>query len=283
MKSLLKQERRLRAAVVRHYAAEVLSALAYLHGERVLYRDLKPENIVLDEGNHALLTDFGLSKERFGDSLQQSFLGSVCYLAPEIIGKSGHTHTVDIYGLGVLCFNFFVGKPPFFHADKHVMWRHIEFGEATLTIPDLVPTDATAFIRETMARNPLERIGAASTHDVKRHEFFFPIDFAQLERKELAVPALTEGASSEVAVASIAKASSKTLESKPLRRKDVYGRAFACMRAPRCLDRKPVDGWNFAAGPSALGTILAEEHEPRLLGRTTVASTSTSKASKSQN
>jgi serine/threonine protein kinase len=273
MKDLLKREGCFRAAIVRHYAAEVLSALAYLHAERVLYRDLKPENILLDEGNHALLTDFGLSKESFDDSLQHSFLGSVCYLAPEIIRKSGHTHTVDIYGLGVLSFTFFVGKPPFFHSEKKKMWKNI--GEATLTIPDQVPLDGAAFIRETMARNPLERIGAASTQDVKHHAFFSPIDFAQLERKELQVPplALSDEAWHRVEASFRAKAASM-LSNKPLKHSAVYGRAFACARMLQCLEREPVDGWNFAGGPSALRTILAEEHGlqgPTLLCRTTSA------------
>merc|ERR1712107_905765 len=101
-----------------------------------------------------------------------------------------------------------------------------------------------------MGRRPMERIGATSTCDVKHHAFLAPIDFVRLERKELPVPALVDGASSKVAgfLAS---------EHKSVRREDVYGRAFACTRMLRCLEREPVDGWNFAGGPSALSTILA--------------------------
>lgn len=275
MRGLLKQEGRFRAAVVRHYTAEVLSALAYLHTERVLYRDLKPDNIVLDEAKHALLTDFGLSKENSDDSLHHSFLGSVCYLAPEIIKKTGHKHTVDIYGLGVLCFTLFVGKPPFYDAEKAMMWKNIE--EATLSIPDLVPQDGTAFIRETMARDPKKRIGAASTQNVKRHAFFLPINFAQLERKELSVPALRDGVSPKDAAVGPSKAEPVASKEKPLQRTDVYGRAFALARVFKCLEREPVDGWNYAAGASALSSVLAEEQTTRLLGRTSTTATMTGK------
>ncbi|XP_059510415.1 LOW QUALITY PROTEIN: serine/threonine-protein kinase Sgk1 [Stegostoma tigrinum] len=47
----------------RFYAAEIASALGYLHSLHIVYRDLKPENILLDSQGHIVLTDFGLCKE----------------------------------------------------------------------------------------------------------------------------------------------------------------------------------------------------------------------------
>ena len=47
----------------RFYAAEITSALGYLHNLNIVYRDLKPENILLDAQGHIILTDFGLCKE----------------------------------------------------------------------------------------------------------------------------------------------------------------------------------------------------------------------------
>jgi serine/threonine protein kinase len=96
----------------------VLLALEDLHKRDIIYRDLKPDNVVLDADGHALLTDFGLSKEGVLDNLSSSFCGSTAYLAPEIIRRSGHGKAVDWYLLGVLIYEMLVGIPPYFNTNK---------------------------------------------------------------------------------------------------------------------------------------------------------------------
>ena len=63
MGKVLSREKRLNEDRARIYLAEVLLALEDLHKRDIIFRDLKPDNVVLDENGHALLTDFGLSKE----------------------------------------------------------------------------------------------------------------------------------------------------------------------------------------------------------------------------
>jgi p70 ribosomal S6 kinase len=67
--------------VARFYLAEILLALGHLHSLGIVYRDLKPENIILDELGHAVLTDFGLSKEAISDSARtHTFCGTIEYM-----------------------------------------------------------------------------------------------------------------------------------------------------------------------------------------------------------
>ena len=90
--------------------AEILLALEDLHWRDIIYRDLKPDNVVIDDEGHALLTDFGLSKEGIYDNTSAtSFCGSVAYLAPEMLKRSGHGKSVDWYFLGVLLYEMLFG------------------------------------------------------------------------------------------------------------------------------------------------------------------------------
>lgn len=117
---VLQREKRFPEDRARIYVSEILLAIEELHKHEIIYRDLKPDNIVLDENGHALLTDFGLSKQgvKCAD-FTQSFCGSVAYLAPEVLRRSGHGRTVDWYLLGVLLYEMIVGIPPYFNRNKY--------------------------------------------------------------------------------------------------------------------------------------------------------------------
>eukprot|EP00826_Nyctotherus_ovalis_P055924 TRINITY_DN7481_c0_g1_i1.p1 TRINITY_DN7481_c0_g1~~TRINITY_DN7481_c0_g1_i1.p1 ORF type:complete len:522 (+),score=95.27 TRINITY_DN7481_c0_g1_i1:190-1755(+) len=121
----LRQEKKFTEQRAKMYVMEILLALEYLHKKDIIFRDLKPDNVVLDEDGHALLTDFGLSKEGVYDNQgAKSFCGSLAYLAPEMIKRTGHGKSVDWYLLGVLLYEMLVGVPPYYSSDKYFALKH---------------------------------------------------------------------------------------------------------------------------------------------------------------
>lgn len=119
MSRSLRKERRFSEERCRIYLAQIILALEDLHKRDIIFRDLKPDNIVFDADGHALLTDFGLSKEGVMTNAQtKSFCGSPAYLAPEMIKRAGHGKSVDWYLLGVLLYEMLVGIPPYYANNK---------------------------------------------------------------------------------------------------------------------------------------------------------------------
>eukprot|EP00397_Hematodinium_sp_SG-2012_P011781 GEMP01011929.1.p1 GENE.GEMP01011929.1~~GEMP01011929.1.p1 ORF type:complete len:735 (+),score=144.69 GEMP01011929.1:112-2316(+) len=183
LQQLISRERTLEVPLARLYVAEILLALEHLHERNIIYRDLKPDNVVLDIQGHALLTDFGLSKEGV-DNIHgaQSFCGSAAYLAPEMLQNCGHGHTVDLYGLGVLLFEMLAGWPPYYASNKEQMFRNIKHGRMDMPV-QYKGSRALSLIEQLMDRVPARRIGMVKTSDVRHHEFFLHVDWAVIQAK----------------------------------------------------------------------------------------------------
>lgn len=122
MSRSLTKDKRFNEERAKLYLAEIILAIEELHKKDIIYRDLKPDNIVFDEDGHALLTDFGLSKEGvMNNNMARSFCGSPAYLAPEMLKRSGHGKSVDWYLLGVLLYEMLVGIPPYYSNNKYLL------------------------------------------------------------------------------------------------------------------------------------------------------------------
>nr|XP_057926826.1 inhibitor of nuclear factor kappa-B kinase subunit beta [Doryrhamphus excisus] len=106
---------------------DISSALTYLHKKRIIHRDLKPENIVLQQGEKRLIhkiIDLGYAKELDQNSLCTSFVGTLQYLAPELIERQKYTLTVDYWSFGTLVFECITGFRPFLPTWQPVLWHN---------------------------------------------------------------------------------------------------------------------------------------------------------------
>lgn len=173
------------------YMAEMVLALEHLHTNvGVVYRDLKPENCLLDAEGHLVLTDFGLSKIAVGeDDRCNSTLGTIEYMAPEVIQSKPYGKACDWWSLGALGFDLLTGSPPF-RANNHKRIAE-KIVKQKLAPPYFLGPDAKDLFLRLLRKDPHKRLGYHMPKDlqtIKAHRFFRKIDWKALERRELEPP-----------------------------------------------------------------------------------------------
>jgi serine/threonine protein kinase len=106
------------AAELVRLVSEIAAGMDALHAAGIVHRDIKPQNILFATDGTAMLTDFGLAKGRAYTVLTQAgqVMGTLDYLAPELLQGKPATPFTDIYALGCVAFEAVVGRAPF--ADK---------------------------------------------------------------------------------------------------------------------------------------------------------------------
>ncbi|PTD11756.1 Serine/threonine-protein kinase psk1 [Fusarium culmorum] len=177
--------------VAAFYMAEMLLAISHLHNDLgVVYRDLKPENCLLDAEGHLLLTDFGLSKVSIDETdACNSMLGTVEYMAPEVVLGKKYGKAVDWWSFGALGYDLMTGNPPF-RGQNHAKIQD-NIVKQKLVLPYFLSADAKDLLTRLLRKDPKKRLGAVMPNDLatmKKHRFFRKIDWKKLAAREVEPP-----------------------------------------------------------------------------------------------
>ena len=144
-------------------AEEIASALAYIH-PTIVHRDLKSGNVLLDSGWHAKVADFGIA--RFKNNTYMTThgggAGTAAYMAPELFSAGRIDEKSDIFSLGVLIWEMYLGEIPWndcTHPMQVVMAIGVN-GER-LRLPDDMPKTLSHIIKKCWREDPHRRPSAS--------------------------------------------------------------------------------------------------------------------------
>ncbi|KAM7326939.1 hypothetical protein ACRRTK_013306 [Alexandromys fortis] len=203
----LQRERRFLEPRARFYAAEVASAIGYLHSLNIIYRVKYPASLDFSlficgsfqeflplgpkspiHSGHVVLTDFGLCKECVEpEETTSTFCGTPEYLAPEVLRQEPYDRAVDWWCLGAVLYEMLHGLPPFFNKDVAQMYENIL--HQPLQIPGGRTVAACDLLQGLLHKDKKQRLGSKEDFlDIKNHVFFSPINWDDLYHKRLTPP-----------------------------------------------------------------------------------------------
>eukprot|EP01016_Furgasonia_blochmanni_P055827 TRINITY_DN9404_c0_g1_i7.p1 TRINITY_DN9404_c0_g1~~TRINITY_DN9404_c0_g1_i7.p1 ORF type:complete len:557 (-),score=52.58 TRINITY_DN9404_c0_g1_i7:651-2321(-) len=209
----LRVHRKLEKDQIRFYAAEITNILEYLHSKGIAHRDLKPGNLMLNRDGHLKVIDFGTARfflSESGNELfknliknqqnnqrrdsgeydyehKQTFVGTAEYVSPEMLNDEDTGKEADLWALGCIIFEMFVGETPFRDDNEYLTFQRIK--NLDYKLPQNMPDDMKSLVSSLLKRDPRERLGAGergTANDyaaLKRHPFFAGIDFENIHNE----------------------------------------------------------------------------------------------------
>ena len=173
--------------VVQYLMRQIVSALSYLHGKKILHRDIKLDNILVQFDNEedrknknmlkatVKLIDFGFARYLKKEELAYSTLGSPINMDPGILRKLnkvehsneyGYDEKADIWSLGTICYEMLIGKCTFDADSMADLLRKVEEGDYLL--PTTLSKEAVSFLNCMLQYDYKRRLSA---QELSRHKF----------------------------------------------------------------------------------------------------------------
>ena len=148
------------------YTTDILEALRAAHRMGVIHRDIKPENILVPTDGPAKVADFGLARavSEGSTSATGNMLGTVAYIAPEIVLTTEANARSDLYSVGIMLYEMLTGAVPW--ADEsplQIVHHHVsdDVPSPSAGLP-WIPREIDDLVAALTARDPANRCTDAS-------------------------------------------------------------------------------------------------------------------------
>ncbi|XP_053619864.1 G protein-coupled receptor kinase 2 [Plodia interpunctella] len=178
----------------RFYAAQVACGLEHLHKMGIVYRDCKPENILLDDAGHVRISDLGLAVDVPEGGSVRGRVGTVGYMAPEVIDNERYTFSPDWFSFGCLVFEMIEGRAPFRARKEKVKREEVDrrVKHEQEKYSHKFSECARSLCAALLAKSAASRLGCGGGRRgatlVKAHRFFSQLNWARLEAGMVAAP-----------------------------------------------------------------------------------------------
>lgn len=171
----------------RFYAAQVACGLEHLHKMGIVYRDCKPENILLDDAGHVRISDLGLAVDVPEGGSVRGRVGTVGYMAPEVIDNERYTFSPDWFSFGCLVYEMIEGRAPFRARKEKVKREEVDrrVKHEQEKYSSKFSECARALCTALLSKSCVSRLGCGAGRrgaaTVKQHRFFAHLNWARLE------------------------------------------------------------------------------------------------------
>jgi beta-lactam-binding protein with PASTA domain/predicted Ser/Thr protein kinase len=160
LKQLIRQEAPLDPVRAIDITIQILKAARFAHRRGVIHRDLKPHNVIIDDSDHAKVTDFGIARAGASDMTETgSIMGTAQYLSPE--QAQGHAVSAgsDLYSVGVVLYEMLTARVPFdAEAAVTIALKHVsEAPTAPTVVNPSIPPELEQVVLWSLNKNAGDR------------------------------------------------------------------------------------------------------------------------------
>lgn len=162
---LIRKNKSLPFQVVVPIICRALEGLAHAHAKDILHRDIKPANIMLSKEYNIKLMDFGIAKVSDAVKLTRAsrVIGTIEYLAPELIEGKEPSVSSDIYAIGITMYEMLTGKLPFSGKSDYMLMQDIlkEKPPALQKLNGTIPKKLADIVSKALEKKPEKRFSSA--------------------------------------------------------------------------------------------------------------------------